>query len=206
MKTLKLEEKDIDIAAKVMQKGEILAFPTETVYGVGVVFDNESAFEKLVNLKKRPPNKPFALMCTSVEEAFQYVDASEKAKAVMKHFLPGELTVLVNGKKDLPNWVTLGTGVIGIRVPDSDYIRRLFQKVGKPCLVTSANRSGEPTSREYEEVVSIFDGECAGIVKGKCVSLTPTTIVNLTSDDKISLVRDGPIPFEEIDQYWRSLS
>lgn len=206
MKTLKLEEKDIDIAANVLRNGEILAFPTETVYGVGAVYDNEEAFKKLVNLKKRPPNKPIALMCTSVEEALNYVNVSEKAKKVMERFLPGELTVLVNAKKDLPNWVTLGTDVIGIRVPDSHYIQSLFKKVGKPCLVTSANRSGEPTSREYEEVVSIFDGECAGIVKGKCVSLTPSTIVNLTSDDNISLVRNGPIPFEEIESYWRSLS
>lgn len=206
MKTLKLEEKDIDIAANVLRNGEILAFPTETVYGVGAVYDNEEAFKKLVNLKKRPPNKPIALMCTSVEEALNYVSVSEKAKKVMERFLPGELTVLVNAKKDLPNWVTLGTDVIGIRVPDSNYIQSLFKKVGKPCLVTSANRSGEPTSREYEEVVSIFDGECAGIVKGKCVSLTPSTIVNLTSDDKISLVRNGPIPFEKIESYWRSLS
>jgi L-threonylcarbamoyladenylate synthase len=202
---LKLTEKDIEISAKVLQNGEILAFPTETVYGVGVVYDNENAFKKLVNLKKRPPNKPFALMCSSMKQAFEYIDVSEKAKAVMDKFLPGELTVLVHAKKDLPEWVTLGTGIIGIRVPDSPFVDGLIEKVGKPCLVTSANRSGEPTSRFYDEVLKIFDNEVGGIVKGECCSLTPTTIVNLTKDDEISLVREGPIPFEQIESYWRSI-
>lgn len=202
---LKLSEKDIDISAKVLQNGDILAFPTETVYGVGVIFDNESAFHKLVNLKKRPPDKPFALMCASLKQALSYVDVSAKGEAMMKKFLPGELTVLVHSKNNLPEWVTLGTGVIGIRVPDSAFIRDLFAKVGKPCLVTSANRSGEPTSRYYEEVLKIFDGEVGGIVKGECVSLKPTTIVSLVSDDKITLVREGPIPFKEIEDYWRTL-
>ncbi len=205
MKTIKFEESDIENAAKVLQNGEILVFPTETVYGLGGIFDNEEAFNKMVEIKRRPPNKPFSLMCSSLNEAFAYCSVSEKAKRVMEEFLPGELTVLVKAKKDLPHWVTLGTDVIGIRVPDDDYIRSLFKAVGKPCLVTSANRSGEPTSRYYEEVVSIFDGECAGIVKGECVSLTPSTIIDLSKDDELTLIRKGPIPFEKIEQYWRSL-
>jgi L-threonylcarbamoyladenylate synthase len=202
---LKLTEFDVDNAAKVLQNEEVLAFPTETVYGVGVIYDSEVAFKRLVNLKKRPPNKPFALMCSSLKQALSYVDVTPKAKAIMEKFLPGEITVLVHSKLDLPEWVTLGTGVIGIRVPDSKFIKDLFNKVGKPCLVTSANRSGEPTSRYYEEVLKIFDGEVGGIVKGKCESLVPTTIVNLTSEDTITLVREGPIPFKTIEDYWRSL-
>lgn len=202
---LKLNEKDIDISAKVLSSGEILAFPTETVYGVGVVYDDEAAFTKLVNLKKRPPNKPFALMCASLEDAFKYVDVGPKAKALMEHFLPGELTVLVNAKPLLPNWVTLGTGVIGIRVPDSSWVRSLIGKVGKPCLVTSANRSGEPTSRFYDDVLKIFDGEVGGIVKGECTSLIPSTIVNLTSEKEIVLVRQGPIPFATLEDYWKGI-
>jgi len=202
----KLTTKDIDIAAKVLLNDEILAFPTETVYGVGVIYDSESAFQKLVELKKRPPNKPFALMCTSVEEALTYIEVTPAQEKLMRHFLPGEITFLVNAKKGLPTWVTLGTNVIGIRVPDSDYIRSLFAKVGKPCLVTSANRSGEPTSRYYDEVLKIFDGEVGGIVKGDCVSLSPTTIVDLTRGNDIALVRDGPVPLKEIQDYWRNES
>jgi len=197
-----LEEKDIKIAAKVLQNGDVLAFPTETVYGVGVIYDNEEAFNKLVALKKRPPNKPFALMCSSVEEADNYIVIDEKTKKLMAHFLPGEITFLVKSRPDLPTWVTLGTDTIGIRVPASDFCVNLFKEVGKPCLVTSANMSGEPTLRFFEEVKAQFDGQVGAIVKGECTSLTPTTIV-LILDSGIKLVREGPVPFEEIENYWK---
>lgn len=197
-----LEEKDIKIAAKVLQNGDVLAFPTETVYGVGVVYDSEAAFNKLVALKKRPPNKPFALMCSNVEEADNYIVIDEKTKKLMAHFLPGEITFLVKSRPDLPTWVTLGTDTIGIRVPASDFCVNLFKEVGKPCLVTSANMSGEPTLRFFEEVKAQFDGQVGAIVKGECTSLTPTTIV-LILDSGIKLVREGPVPFEEIENYWK---
>jgi L-threonylcarbamoyladenylate synthase len=200
----KLTEKDVEKAAKVLRNGQILAFPTETVYGVGVVFDSEVAFKSLVNLKKRPPNKPFQLMCSSLEQAFQYVEAGPKAKRIMEEFLPGELTVLVHSKAGLPEQVTLGTGVVGIRVPASDFVQKMIGLVGKPCLVTSANRSGEPTSTKYEEVLKVFDGEVGGIVKGECTSLIASTIVDVTSEDEIKLIREGPIPFAKLEEAWRS--
>lgn len=199
----KLTEKDIEISAKVLRNGEILAFPTETVYGVGVIFDNEAAFKKLVNLKKRPPNKPFQLMCSSLEQALKYVEAGPKALAIMKEFLPGELTVLVHSKPGLPEQVTLGTGVVGIRVPASDFVQKMIAKVGKPCLVTSANRSGEPTSTKYEEVLKVFDGEIGGIVKGECTSLVASTVVDVTSENEIKLIREGPVPFAKLQEAWR---
>jgi L-threonylcarbamoyladenylate synthase len=200
-----LTEKDVAAAAKILRDGEVLAFPTETVYGVGVVYDSEPAFEKLVALKKRPPNKPFALMCASLSQAYEYVEAGPKARAVMEKFLPGELTVLVRAKPDLPSWVTLGTGVIGIRVPASDFVCAMLGKVGKPCLVTSANISGQPTSRYFEEVKKIFDGQVGGIVKGECRSLIATTIVDLSDEKDVKPVREGPIPFADIEAYWKTL-
>lgn len=200
----KLTEKDVEKAAKVLQKGEILAFPTETVYGVGVVYDSEVAFKSLVNLKKRPPNKPFQLMCSSLEQAMKHVEAGPKALAIMKEFLPGELTVLVHSKAGLPEQVTLGTGVVGIRVPASDFVQKMIGLVGKPCLVTSANRSGEPTSTKYEEVLKVFDGEVGGIVKGECTSLVASTIVDVTSENEIKLIREGPIPFAKLLEAWRN--
>lgn len=199
----KLTEKDVESAAEVLRNGEILAFPTETVYGVGVVYDNAVSFKALVNLKKRPPNKPFQLMCCSLEDAEKYVIVGPKARAVMEEFLPGELTVLVHSKPGLPEQVTLGTGVVGIRVPDSPFVLNMIKTVGKPCLVTSANRSGEPTSTSYEDVMKIFDGEVGGIVKGECTSKLASTIIDMTSEDAIRLIREGPIPFAKLEEAWR---
>jgi L-threonylcarbamoyladenylate synthase len=200
----KLTEKDVKIAANLLRNGEILVFPTETVYGIGVVYDSKEAFTHLVETKKRPPSKPFSLMCSSLEQAFSYVSVGPKAQKVMMKFLPGELTVLVHAKKDLPEHVTLGTGIIGIRVPDSPYVKKLISAVGKPCLVTSANISGQPTSTNYQEVLQVFDGVVGGIVEGKCTSLVASTIVDLTSEDEIKLIREGPIPFAQLEEAWRN--
>jgi L-threonylcarbamoyladenylate synthase len=200
----KLTEKDEDIAAKILREGGVLVFPTETVYGIGVVYDSKIAFERLVTLKRRPPNKPFSLMCSSLKQAYSYVEVGPKAKAVMDHFLPGELTVLVHAKKDLPEHVTLGTGIIGIRVPDSKFVCEMIAKVGKPCLVTSANISGQPTCTTYEQVLPVFDGQIPGIVKGECTSHVASTIVDITSEDEIKLIREGPIPFSALEECWRN--
>ncbi len=201
-----LTEKDVTQGAKILKQGEILAFPTETVYGVGVVYDQEAAFAKLAALKKRPPTKPFTLMCSSLKEAYDYTSPGPKAKAVMDRFFPGELTVLVPAKAGLPAWVTLGTAVIGIRVPGSAFARRLIGKVGKPCLVTSANISGEPASRNYDEVAKIFQDELGGLVQGTCESLVPSTIVDLSDESKITLVRPGPLLFKDLEKVWKGES
>ena len=197
-----LDQKNVKSAVKVLQNEEILALPTETVYGVAVVYDSKKAFDKLVATKQRAPEKPFALACGKVADSFAYIEADEASKRVMETFLPGELTVLVNAKKNLPWHVTLGTNVIGIRIPAYPYITELLTELGKPVLLTSANISGQPTSRSYDEVLSYFDHKIGGIVKGECTSKVASTIVNLSVPGKITLVREGSIPFDKIKQVW----
>lgn len=197
-----LNQKNVKSAVKVLQNNEVLALPTETVYGICVAYDSKEAFQKMVDVKRRSPDKPFALACASVEQALNYVEVDEHGRTIMEKFLPGELTVLVNAKKDLPWHVTLGTNVIGIRVPAYTYITNLLDEFGKPVLLTSANISGKPTSRNYDEVLGYFDNQIGGIVSGECVSQVASTIVDLSKDGKITLVRNGPIPFEEIKKVW----
>lgn len=199
-----LNQKNVKSAVKVLQNDEVLALPTETVYGVAVVFDSKKAFDEMVRVKNRSPEKPFALACSSMDEAMKYIDVSEKVEKLMRNFLPGEITFLVNAKKDLPWHVTLGTNVIGIRIPAYDYILEVIKELGKPVLLTSANISGCPTSRNYDEVLSYFDGKIGGIVKGECISFVPSTIVNVTGNE-LKLVREGPIKFEEINKFWEEL-
>ena len=199
-----VDENNLDLAAESLKNGGVVCFPTETVYGIGVVYDSEKAFNDLVKAKKRSPDKPFALMSSTVDMATKFIDVDEKRANLMKHFLPGEVTFLVKAREDLPKWVTLGTGVIGIRVPASDLVHDLIEKVGKPCLVTSANISGEPTSVSFEETRKTFDGIADVIVDGKCNSLHASTIIDITKDD-IKLIREGGLSFETVLDYWGNL-
>lgn len=197
-----LNEKNKKETAKLILNGEIVAIPTETVYGLAIVYDSKEAFEKMAEAKKRPADKPFALACSSLDQALNYIDVNEQVESTMRKFLPGQVTFLVNTKKNLPWHVTLGTNVIGIRVPAYDFIRDVIDEVGKPILLTSANYSNCPTSRTYDETLSYFDNKIGGIVKGECTSKVATTIVNLSVDNQISLVREGLIPFEDIKKVW----
>ena len=187
---------------KVLQNGEVLALPTETVYGLAVRADSKAAFDRLVATKNRKPDKPFALAFDCLASALPYLEIDKRAKAVMEKFLPGQLTVLVKAKNTLPWHVTLGTGVVGVRIPDDPYVSRLLHEVGVPCLLTSANLSGQPTSRTYEEALRYFDGKIGGIVKGQCVSKIPTTIVDLSKDNQLTLVRQGALSFDNVKAVW----
>lgn len=196
--------KDAPLAAKLLQEGEVVTFPTETVYGVGVVFDSESAFKDLVALKKRPPNKPFSMMCDSLARAEPYLDIGSKERKTLAFFLPGELTFLLKAKKNLPSFVTLGTNVLGLRVPANEEVTSMLSMVGKPCLVTSANISGEPTAKTFEELDSSFLDKTF-VIRGECVSHLASTIVDLTGNEPL-LIRQGKVPFSDIVSYWNSLS
>ena len=204
METKILQENDLDLAASLLLKGEVVAFPTETVYGVGVIATKEDAFNALVASKRRPPSKPFSMMLSSLKDVDRYAEIGPKGRAVMEKYMPGEITVLVKAKPGLPNWITLGTPIIGIRIPDSKYVCSLIDKVGSPLLVTSANHSGEPTSTSFDVTYNTFNGEIAGVVVGKCVSEKASAIVNISSEDDISLVREGPIPFEDMKKVWEN--
>ena len=204
METKILQENDIDSCASLLLKGEVVAFPTETVYGVGVIATKEEAFNALVASKRRPPSKPFSMMLSSLKDVDMYAKIGPKGRAVMEKYMPGEITVLVKAKEGLPHWITLGTPLIGIRIPDSKFVLSLIDKVGAPLLVTSANHSGEPTSTSFDVTYATFKGEIAGVVKGKCVSEKASTIVNISSEENITLVREGPIPFEDIKAIWEN--
>ena len=163
---------DREGAAKALREGGVLVFPTETVFGIGVRHDSEEAYLRLIEAKRRSPEKPISLMCSSVEEALSLVEPDPRVEAVMRRFLPGELTVLAKGRAGLPWWNDLRTGVVGIRVPGSSETREILGLVGVPCLVTSANISSEPPA-------------------------TPSTIVDLSKREP-SLVRQGALPFSDI--------
>ena len=198
--------KNIDEAAELLKKGELVCFPTETVYGIGAISSSEEAFNKLVAAKRRPADKPFTLMCSSIGEAVRYCDVDVRSIAVMKHFLPGEITVIVPARKDLPKWITLGTPWIGIRVPNSPEVLELIEKVGTPLLVPSANHSGEPTATTFEETYPVFKDEVGAIIKGICESKLASTIVKMEPGIGISLIRQGPVPFEDIKKVYEDAS
>jgi len=196
METQKFTLNDIDKIAQLLSEGRVVAFPTETVYGLGVIYDNEEAFRRLVEAKHRPADKPFTLMCASVSDIDRVAVTDKRINNIVTRLMPGPLTIIVKAKPSLPDWVTLHTGKVGLRVSELPFVRKMISKVGKPLLVPSANKSSEPPALSGEEAFKIFNGEISAVVYGPLTGQVPSTIVDI--GDTITLIRQGPISLEQI--------
>ena len=186
-------------ALEALNNHQIIAFPTETVYGLGVFFDDQKAYELLNTVKRRKEDKPYTMMLSNVEDIEKYAFIQDKYLNLIKKYMPGSLTILVRSKDNVPNYVTHNTGIIGIRIPSNKEALDLLKYVKKPLLVPSANRADQSPARTHDEVVAIFGDEVKVVVPGQIQSGEPSTIIDLTGEE-IKLVRKGPIPFEELNQ------
>ena len=189
-------------ALEIISNNHVLAFPTETVYGLGIVYDSKSAFDELVGLKKRPPTKPFTVMISSISQIDEFAYIDQKTKKIIDKYFPGEITLILKSKPTY-SWVNLNQETIGIRMSALKELNDFISKVGKPMLVTSANISGEKTLYTASEVQEVFKDEIEGIVSldSYISSNLPSTIVMII-DDRIELIRQGSIPFEDIKKIW----
>ena len=192
-----VSSKQIDEAVKLLKEGEVVAFPTETVYGLGVIYDNKEGYDKLVSVKKRPPQKPFTLMLADVEDVEKYAELNDVSRVLVKNFMPGQFTMITTAKPGLPSWCVSEIGRVGIRIADYDLIRNLIRKVGKPLLVPSANRSGEEPATTAKQVAETFGDEFPLVIDGKTVSNTPSTVV-MVEDTYTHVFREGAVKIEDI--------
>lgn len=192
-----LNANQLDEAAELLRQGKVIAFPTETVYGLGVIYDSKEAYDELVKVKRRPPTKPFTLMLADREEVEKFAALNKVSKAIVKNLMPGQITMITKAQPGLPSWCVSDIGNIGVRIADYDLIRDLIRKTGKPLLVPSANKSGEQPGTTAKEVVDAFGDEIAAVVDGKTVSNIPSTIV-LVEETHTEIFREGAIKIEDI--------
>ena len=166
--------------------------------GLGVVYNDKEAYDRLNAIKHRLDNHPYTMMLSSPEEVEKYALIDERSKKIIKAFMPGSITLLLPVGEHIPEWVTHNTGIIGMRVPSNEEALWLLQTVGLPLLVPSANRSGENPALDSNEVKSIFGNELDYIIEGKSTSSVPSTIVDLTNTE-LKIIRQVPISREEIE-------
>lgn len=184
-------------AKQALDKHGVIAFPTETVMGFAVYYDDEAAYNKLNKVKRRPEDKPYTLMVKDIYEIDKYAYVDDKVRKIINKYMPGPITLLLKAKEGLPSWVTHNSGIIGIRMPSNEIGLALLKAVEKPLLVPSANRSGEKPALNSKEVELIFHDEIDYIVSGSADLAKPSTIVDL-SKQEVKVVREGPISLQDI--------
>ena len=188
---------DYQKALEALNNHQVIAFPTETVYGLGVFYDDYQAYVLLNKIKRRREDKPYTLMLFDVDQIKEYALVNDKYLPIINKYMPGPLTILLPAKDSVPGYVTHNSGVIGIRIPENEEALTLLKYVDKPLLVPSANRANEKPALSKEEVINIFGDELAYVIDGKVVGAKPSTIIDLTGKE-IKLIRQGPISLEDI--------
>lgn len=187
----------IEKAKKSLLFSGVVCFPTETVMGLGVLYNDIDAYHRMNVIKERPEDKPYTMMVKSVEDIAEYAVVDDKVQRVIETFMPGSLTLLLKAKDNVPEYVTHGTGIIGIRIPTNKEAAILLEQVELPLLVPSANKSGNKPALNSEEAKTIFGEEVDAYIDGRCIGEQPSTIVDLSKDNPI-LIRKGPISFDAI--------
>ena len=192
-----MKRNEFDLARKVLDNSGVIAFPTETVMGLGVYYNDFDAYNYLNMIKRRPEEKPYTLMLGDINRIKEFAVLDKRAEAVIKAFMPGELTILLKAKNNVPTYVTHNTGVIGIRVPADKELCEFLNYIKTPLLVPSANRSGEKPAMTSKEVKEIFNDEVGFVFEGSAKGGVPSTIIDLTGKE-VKIYREGNIKLSSI--------
>ena len=195
METVLVEKENINEVIDLLNHDEVVAFPTETVFGLGVKFSHLEALEKIYEIKHRSHSKAISLMIYDPKDIEKYAYVNENAQKLIDHFMPGMITLVLKKKSILSDDFTAGYDTIGIRIPDDPFVLKLLKEVG-PMLVTSANISGQETLLNDQEVYKQFKGKIKMIVKGKCKNTRASTVIK--DDEDVTILRQGCIQEEEI--------
>lgn len=197
METKLLNIDQIQQIADLLLQERVVAFPTDTVYGLAVRYDSLDALERLKQAKVRPDSKPIPMMVANKSQIAMVAKISPFADIIIDKWMPGALTIVLHKKADVPDYVTNDEPTIAIRMADDEFVNKIIELVGVPLLVTSANISGSATTTSSKEVIQQLDGRIDAIVEGNSKGGRPSTIIDLTTHE-IKVLREGPITLDRI--------
>ncbi len=197
---LPLTEPDAFLRAlKLLRAGEIVALPTDTVYGIMADGYNADAIEKLFSAKDRPSRKAIQVLIADAADLERVAwFASPGARTLAETFFPGALTLVVKARADLPQNLRAATDTIGVRLPDAPFVRELARALGRPLAATSANRSGGANPRTAQDVQKDLDGRVPLILDG---GATPDNVASTVLDCTVEpprVLRAGALAIDDV--------
>lgn len=197
----KSDDSGIIKAAKLIKAGETVAFPTETVYGLGANGLDETASAKIYEAKGRPSDNPLILHIDNIKMLPMITDnAPQMALKIMAAFCPGPITVIVPKKDTVPDKITGGLSTVGVRMPDNDIARKLISLSGTPIAAPSANLSGRPSPTTAKAVYDDLNGRIPLILDGGASDFgVESTIVDCTEDVPV-ILRPGAVTKEMLEE------
>ena len=200
MKVVPQTQLDLTEVVSILDKGGLIVYPTETVYGLGVDATSEPALEKLWAFKGERGDKPVLVAVADREMAEKYVNLSELGKKVTQKYWPGAVAVVASSKNLVAKKAQGETETLGLRNPDNQMILEIVRALGKPITSTSANISGAPTARSLAEFAATVPEQRQELIDlfidaGELPPRSPSTIVD-TTGEKVKILRQGEVTVE----------
>jgi L-threonylcarbamoyladenylate synthase len=188
-------------AARIIAGGGVIAFRTDTFYGLGADPLNRAAITRIKELKGREDRKPILLLISDADEVDRFIEQSGFFKMIAMGKWPAPLTLIGVSRPEVPIELTAGTNSLGVRLPDDDTVRSLVRACGGALTATSANVSGQPPARTAKEVENYFpEGIDLIIDGGEAMATQPSTVLDL-SGTEARLIREGAIAREELKEF-----
>ena len=199
-------QKQVEKGISILNQGGIVAFPTDTVYGLGACASNQQAVERVYQVKKRPQNMALPLLLARTLQISEVAEPVPQIAWLLAHnFLPGALTLVLHKSKSVPDIVTAGGVTVAIRIPAHPIPVALAEGLGGPIIGTSANLSGKPSALTADEVYSQFGNKIDLVIDGgRCPGGRESTIVDVTRETPVVL-REGAIARKELEQVCGSI-
>lgn len=193
------DAKAINVAADKLQKGSVIALPTDTVYGLACSANDPAAIEKLYEIKGRDEEKPVAICVPTISELKHWGEARHLSDDLLKQLLPGAVTIVLNKTSHLNNpYLNPGAQKIGIRIPDYDFIQKVSAAFPAPIALSSANKSGQASTLDviefkdlWPELGAIFDGGHLGAVNNEQEQRAASTVIDLATPGYYTIIRSG---------------
>ncbi|MEZ4221386.1 MAG: L-threonylcarbamoyladenylate synthase [Polyangiaceae bacterium] len=191
------EPRKIRRAVDALEAGEVIAYPTDTVYGLGCDLFNKKAVDRLYKIKGLDAEKKLAFVCCDIADVARYAVMHDKVYRILKEFLPGPYCFILEATREVPKMVHLARKTVGVRIPNHPVTLALVRELGRPIISSTAARSGKDPDPDPREIDIEFPG-LGLVLDAGAGGLTPTTVVDLTGESPV-VVRSGAgdtSPFE----------
>jgi len=170
-----------------LKNGGIIAYPTDTTYGIGCSIHCKKSIERIYQMKMRERSKPFSFICSSLSEVSQYARVRNAAFKLLKRYLPGPYTFVLEATREVPDLLLTRQKTVGIRIPDNRICLELVSALGNPIITTSANLSGEDPVGDPWAIADTFGNQLDFIIDGGILATDVSSVISLIDDQPIVL-------------------
>ncbi len=180
----------IRLVVEQLEDGAVIAYPTDTIYGLGCDIKNKGAIERLYRIKGKDPNKPLSFLCSGIKEISNYAQVGNQNFKIINSLIPGPYTFILESSRTVPKIMLNKRKQIGVRVPDNNICRALTEELGHPIITTSVRDAEEELFNDAEEIAVRLKGLVEIVIDGGRIVPHHSTIIDLTGNEPL-LIREG---------------